>query len=350
MIYNYILFMQIIVITFLNSCAISKNKESNNTASENIVVFKLINYQNSKYIIPDIENVPVNCEKISNEVIDFQKQVSSNSTITSDLKNKCSKQKLTCSDLNLHGFVSKKEKWGYLKTPLYTMVKWDELYADIPLKVNTVFFEVEGFPGWPHKMPCTNVYGYNKSTDGGEFGSISKNYPFDYFVINEKDNKSNIEFLSHSNLTDNLKNKAKGILSGFILLKNGIWSFKHRKTPSNPGFNHLGYCNKKNGRTLIGINNQSLYFIYVTNVDKNNNGMTCKEAADYAQREYNINDLFLLDCGGSSNLFIHNQKGGNEYLYKSPVSDAEGYRPIPGFLGVIPDSMKNLSRVSLQSN
>jgi hypothetical protein len=257
----------------------------------------------------------------------------------------CSHQPKPCSQLGLQGQVSRKQSWGVLQDPLYTMPEWAAKFPDIPILLNTSFFEVEFLNGWPHEMPCTNIFGVLKSSDGYFIGHYSEDYPLDYFVINKNGASSRIEFVPFEEFTHAKGARAFAIANGFIIVRNGKFVFRTKKPVNNPDFKNRGYCNKRNGRMMVGLLKDDLYLFNVDNREKDTYAATCKELADIAVNKFGVTDLFAFDSGGSATIFVRDAANSDKFLYQTPSSDTQGYRPIPSFIGISPGSMSDFKKL-----
>jgi hypothetical protein len=249
-----------------------------------------------------------------------------------DTREACMKKKQTCREFALAG-----TEGGYIATtPLFSMNQWAKKLPGYSALINTLSFSTRGSPEWPFVMPCVATLGMTKAHDGNVFGLEYLYMPFDYLIFHRDDS---LDFLPYKVITPAIFKNAAAVVPGLYLVRDGKYATNHRIFKNDIrllGLKRSYRCFSKNGRSIFAVTNSNeLLLAYVMNKDKDKNGATCEEIATFLIERFSVKNAIFFDGGGSAYLnVIHRQ---NEVFASLKFDDEK--RPIPGVIAIdIPDA------------
>ncbi|QTL35466.1 phosphodiester glycosidase family protein [Pseudoalteromonas viridis] len=293
------------------------------------------------FSVPNTLNSTIDCELLKdeskayhacNEALDRDRQglSSFDATCQTDSTHNFMKTKI----INSGNTLDSGKKYSF---PMKTLEEWD---AEFPskVKINANWFDIQGPPGFPYVMPCTDVFGRVVS-DGVE---LTNNLPnpnrnvyeqLDSFaVLKDNDGNQSLKILPHATfkniLSDSSSEKIQQAVGGFIIVSKGK-SVKAESIAKSTKPTATG------SRSAIGLSEDGKT-LYIVQVGSQGKGLNIDQLKHLMKRIGSYTAINL-DNSGSSQLIYKDESNGqiirSEKVDKNPAHQL-AYRPIPIFLNI----------------
>lgn len=303
------------------------------------MVRRISDYREVEFFTPDTRNINID----TNLIVDSLIKYSGNKTRQWSRNFLNENHYCHCSDV-YNNLPEEKIR----EFPLHTLPEWSVLYPGYDIYINGNWFDVKEpfpvdkpkeripIPKAPYKMPCTDVFGFWKSSTGTILSRVEDPDPdhnnLDAVILDKT--TSLITMVKSSDVPSYENNKSLFAIGGYIIAVNGV-PIPYKDLPSGSSKT----TPKK--KTLIGINGYEMY-IAEFQVPM----LETYQAADLMVKYFNCKDVFMVDGGGSATMLSTRGKFpavsinvGDNITSGSAgedrnIQDIRVYRPVPNFLAI----------------